>query len=90
MAANVGLSGKGQASPLTSDSGSFWFFSPGNLELNLKVVDGRAVNGRFWVFYGALSDVAYTITVTDMQTGDQKTYVNSQGTLASVADTSAF
>lgn len=56
----------------------------------IKVVDGRAFNGYFWVFYGALSDVEYTITVTDMTTGVAKTYSNPQGRLASVADTSAF
>lgn len=50
----------------------------------------RAVNSHFWVFYGALSDVEYTITVTDMLTGAMKTYFNPQGRLASVADTSAF
>jgi photosystem II stability/assembly factor-like uncharacterized protein len=82
--------GPGQTVPFSSDSGSFWFFSPGNLELNVKVVDGRAFNGFFWVFYGALSDVQYTITVTDTQTGAQRTYLNPQGRLASVADTSAF
>ncbi|MEP6767207.1 MAG: hypothetical protein ABJC61_00960 [Acidobacteriota bacterium] len=90
VAVNVGTSGAGQAAPLASDSGSFWFFSQGNLELNLKVVDGRAVNGRFWVFFGALSDVQYTITVTDTETGLQRVYTNPQGRLASVADTSAF
>ncbi|MFN2633238.1 MAG: WD40/YVTN/BNR-like repeat-containing protein [Thermoanaerobaculia bacterium] len=90
VAANVGTSGAGRAAPLASDSGSFWFFSAGNLELNLKVVDGRAVNGRFWVFFGALSDVQYTITVTDTETGQQRVYTNPQGRLASVADTSAF
>ncbi len=90
VAANVGTSGAGRAAPIASDSGSFWFFSAGNLELNLKVVDGRAVNGRFWVFFGALSDVQYTITVTDTETGLQRIYANPQGRLASVADTSAF
>ena len=90
VAVNVGTSGAGQAAPLASDSGSFWFFSAGNLELNLKVVDGRAVNGRFWVFFGALSDVQYTITVTDTETGLQRIYNNPQGRPASVADTSAF
>jgi hypothetical protein len=27
----------------------------------VKVLDGRAINDRFWVFYGALSDVEYTV-----------------------------
>ena len=56
----------------------------------MKVLDGRAFNNKFWVFYGALSNVEYTVTVTDTQTGAVKTYFNSQGNLASVADTAAF
>jgi hypothetical protein len=42
------------------------------------------------VFYGALSDVAYTITVTDTATGTVRTYDNPAGQLASRADTAAF
>jgi Bacterial pre-peptidase C-terminal domain len=79
-----------QAVPLTGDTGYFWFFSANNVEIVLKAVDGRAFNGFFWVFYGALSDVQYTITVTDTVTGAVKTYANAQGNLASVADTAAF
>ncbi|HET9228819.1 MAG TPA: hypothetical protein VFR31_19220 [Thermoanaerobaculia bacterium] len=56
----------------------------------LKVLDGTAVNGKHWVFYGALSSVEYTITVTDTQTGVQKTYRNPSGNMASMADTGAF
>ena len=56
----------------------------------IKVLDGTALNGRHWVFYGALSSVEYTITVTDTQTGVQKIYRNPSGRLASVADTGAF
>ncbi len=48
------------------------------------------LNGHFWVFYGALSNVQYTITILDTQTGTTKTYTNPQGTQASHADTSAF
>jgi hypothetical protein len=82
--------GNGQAVSLTGDTGYFWFFTSNNVELVIKVVDGRAVNNYFWVFYGALSNVQYTITVTDTLTGRQKTYVNPQNQLASVADTAAF
>ena len=82
--------GSAQAVPLTSDTGYFWFFSANNVELVIKAVDGRSFNGFFWVFYGALSDVHYTITVTDSLTGTVKTYANPQGQLASVADVSAF
>ena len=82
--------GLGTAVPLTGDTGCFWFFSPGNVELVVKVLDGSGVNGHFWVFYGALSNVHYRITVTDTQTGLVKTYDNPSGNLASVADTRAF
>ncbi|MBW8877812.1 MAG: hypothetical protein JF614_22825 [Acidobacteria bacterium] len=85
-----GLAGQATAVPLTSDTGAFWFFNDSNLELMVKVLDGRAVNGRFWVFFGALSDVDYTITVTRPETGEVKTYHNPKGTLASRADTQAF
>jgi photosystem II stability/assembly factor-like uncharacterized protein len=81
-----------QAYPVvvTANSAGFWFFSPDNVELVIKVLDGTQVNGKWWVFYGALSNVEYTITVTDTQTGAVKTYFNPQGNLASIADTEAF
>ncbi len=85
-----GRSGHGAAIPITTDTGYFWFFDSTNVELMVKVLDGRGVNGKFWVFYGALSNVQYTITVTDTQTGTARKYDNASGTLASVADTSAF
>ncbi len=85
-----GDTGVGRRGDLTDDTGYFWFFNPENIELVLKVLDGRSITGAWWVFYGALSNVEYTIRVTDMQTGAVKTYFNPQGNLASVADTNAF
>jgi ELWxxDGT repeat protein len=85
-----GNSGAGQAVALTGDTGTFWFFSPDNVEVIVKVLDGRALNGSFWVFYGALSNVQYWLTITDTQTGVARRYLNPLGALASVGDTSAF
>ena len=85
-----GRSGSGMAVPVTGDTGYLWFFSEENVELIVKVLDGRSVNGHYWVFYGALSNVQYSITVTDTETGAIKTYENPSGSLASRADTSAF
>ena len=82
--------GSGHAVPLTGDTGYFWFFDPANVELTIKVLDGTGLNGHHWVFYGALSSVEYTVTVTDTRTGQVKRYVNPSGTFASVGDTSAF
>lgn len=85
-----GNTGVGTAVPLTSDTGYFWFFGSSNVELVVKVLDGRPLNGEFWVFYGALSSVEYEMTVTDTVTGNIKTYRNPSGRFASVGDTSAF
>jgi hypothetical protein len=82
--------GPGHARPLTDETGAFWFFGPDNLELAVKVLDGRAVNGRFWVFYASLTDVEFALTVTDTETGNVRTYVNPAGRLASLADTAAL
>jgi hypothetical protein len=85
-----GGSGSGTAREFNADTGIFWFFEPSNLELMIKVLDGTGINGKFWVFYGALSDVAYSLTVTDTTTGVSKTYVNEAGAFASLGDTAAF
>lgn len=80
----TGGAGTATAVHLTGDTGYFWFFSSNNVELVVKVVDGRAFNDRYWVFYGAMSDVEYTVTVTDSVTGRVRSYFNPSGTLASV------
>lgn len=85
-----GTQGAGQAVPLTSDTGYFWFFSPANVEVAIKVLDGRGLNGHFWVFYGALTNVEYEIIVTDTQTGRSVTYRNPAGQFGSRGDTSAL
>ena len=82
--------GTGKVVPSSDQTGMVWFFDASNIELIVKVLDGRPVNGAFWVFYGGLSDVEYWITVTDSQTGRSRTYYNEQGNLCGKADTSAF
>ena len=85
-----GVAAPGNAVVITPNSSGFWFFSPDNVDLVVKVLDGRDVNGHVWVFYGSLTNVEFTLTITDTQTGSVKSYVNPQGQLASVADTAAF
>ena len=87
---NNGQTGPGTAIKLTSDSGYFFFFNAANIELVIKVLDGRSVNGYFWVMYGALSDVEYNIMIRDMYTGASKDYYNPAHNLASVSDVTAF
>jgi hypothetical protein len=85
-----GRTGTGRGATLTEDTGYFWFFRPENVEVVLKVLDGRAKNGHWWVFYGALSNVEYTLSLEDTQAGTAKTYFNPLRTFASAGDTKAF
>lgn len=76
--------------PGTDNTGLVWFFDPGNIELILKIVDGRTANGHFWVYYGGISDLEYWITITDTRTGLQQIYHNEPGEICGGADDRAF
>lgn len=84
----------GRAAPYNDINGFFTF--PGltqdtaNLEVFVKVLDGRTNNGHFWVFYGGLTDFAYTLTVFETSTGLVKTYIKPGLEYVGGADTSAF
>jgi hypothetical protein len=83
----------GTAVPIVDreDTGLFWFFSPANVELTVKVLDGCNVNGRYWVFVASGSTVEYEITVTDTQYDETRTYGNALGQTPSlIPDTGAF
>jgi hypothetical protein len=86
----VGNSGIARATSESDLSGGFWFFHPQVSELVVKVLDGRTTNGNFWVFYGSLSNVEFTIRVEDTETGEVREYFNPSGTFASVGDPDAF
>lgn len=84
-------SGSGRVSDVrTAKTGVFYFFDPENLEITVKALDGRGHNGRFWIFYGSLTNVEFELTVTDTTTGLTKVYENPSGNFASVGDTTAF
>jgi len=68
-------------------SGHFWFFRPDNLELAVKILDGRPINGHFWIFWGGLSDVGYTLRVTDTESGESHDFENPPLTLCGGAVT---
>jgi len=86
-----GTTGPGHQIPLTADTGAFWFFQSANLEMLLKVLNGCAVNGHFWVFAAGLTNVQVVITMTDTSAGETQTYTNPQGIpFAPIQDTGAF
>ncbi len=88
----VGQSGSGQGIELTDDTGTFWFFSPDNVELVIKVLDGCFDPfNTFWVFAGGLTDVGVEISVTDTLTNEIRTYSNALGSaFVPIQDLDAF
>lgn len=89
-----GITGTGRAVPLTTDTGYFWFFDPASAEVMVKVINGCAVNQRFWVFAGGLTNVEVTLRVESHIPGQRvqvKTFVNPQGTpFRPIQSTDAF
>ncbi|MDE2924649.1 MAG: endonuclease/exonuclease/phosphatase family protein [Acidobacteriota bacterium] len=86
-----GRTGRGMAEKLTAESGYFWFFEPANIEMVIKVLDGCAIDGHFWVFGAGLTDVEVTTTVRDRRNGARKTWVNPLGRLFEpIRDTETF
>ncbi|MEM8932166.1 MAG: hypothetical protein AAGE94_13380 [Acidobacteriota bacterium] len=57
----------------------FWFFDPTNIEMLTKVLDGCALNDHFWVFSAATTNLGYTLTVVDTETGRRASYTNAPG-----------
>jgi CSLREA domain-containing protein len=86
-----GAGGPATAAPLTDDTGNFWFFSPQNLEVTVKVLDGCELNDRFWVFTSGLTDRGVELRVEDLFTGETWTHSHPAGTTyAPRLDTSAL
>jgi hypothetical protein len=88
-----GQQGTASAVKLSEESGYFWFFDSANVEVTLKVLDGRLVNGHFWVFLASMTDVEVTTTVTSCPPAPilppciQRTYVQSAGHNRNFIDT---
>jgi hypothetical protein len=90
----TGRKGNGLAIP---NSDVFGYFSipditqnPQNPEVFVKILDGRAVNGSFWVFYSGLTDLEYTVTVQELDTGRVRSYVKPAGSACGGFDVTAF
>ncbi|HEY6140993.1 MAG TPA: hypothetical protein VI670_24825 [Thermoanaerobaculia bacterium] len=86
-----GQTGNGTATPITSDTGYFTFFSATNVEVVVKVLDACGLNQRYWVFAGGLTDVNVTLTVKDTKSGTTRTYTNPLGVaFQPIQDTNAL
>jgi len=72
------------------DTALFGFSSAQAVEVVVRVQDTRPFANRFDIYYGGMTDVGYTVTVTDTQTGTTRQYVNNVGTVGGGVDRNSF
>ncbi len=80
-------SGRGVGKKLSDLTAAFSFTDPANLEVVVKTLD---FGDHVLVLYGTLSNLAYTLRVTETTTGRVKTYVNAAGNYCGGLDSNAF
>lgn len=86
-----GAPGVARVASRTREAGTFTFFSPDNLELIVKVLNGCEVNDRYWVFAAAATTLEYSFTVTDTVFDQVKRYAKPLGPPApAVTDLDGF
>jgi choice-of-anchor B domain-containing protein len=73
-----GSSGTAKGRALSGVTGSFAFTDPSNVELLVKVLS--AEGGRTLLIWGALTNLEYTLELTDTKTGEVRTFHNPAGT----------
>ena len=66
---------------------AFAFTDPANLEVLVKTLD---FGDRVLVLYGTLSNLEYTLRITEISTGTVKTYRNAAGNYCGGLDNNAF
>jgi photosystem II stability/assembly factor-like uncharacterized protein len=85
-----GEEGAAVADRLGPRAGWFRFQRPGEPELFVEVHDGRDANGHWWVSFGSLSDLGFTLRVRDVESGESLAYEVGPGERPSHVDRTAF
>ena len=62
----------------------------GNPELIVKMVDATGIGQNYWVFYGTMTDLEFTLSVQENATGVVKTYSKDGANPSGQFDTSGF
>ncbi|HVR10556.1 MAG TPA: hypothetical protein VMW75_21100, partial [Thermoanaerobaculia bacterium] len=86
---------------VADESGYFWFVNAGTIEVSVKILDGTAINGHYWVFIASSTTLPFNLTVADTFGGcspapgspnpcPSKTYSSPQGTNQNFIDLGTF
>ncbi|MGZ5441082.1 MAG: NF038122 family metalloprotease [Thermoanaerobaculia bacterium] len=84
------LAGRLLESAQNPDTGLFGFSAPTAVEVVVRIQDTRPFAQRFDIYYGGMTDVAYTVTVTDTETGVARQYHNAAGKVGGGVDRVSF
>lgn len=60
------------------------------MEVVVRIQDTRPFAPRFDIYYGGMTDVAYTVTVIDSTTGVGRQYTNAAGHVGGGVDRTSF
>jgi hypothetical protein len=82
-----GTSGTASGKQFSNEVGTFFFTDPANVELMTKLIE---FPDRIAFFWGALSNLPYSIAVTDTESGTRKVYQSTAGKLCGGLDNQAF
>lgn len=72
------------------DTATFGFGNAQAVEVVVRIVDARPFAPRYDIYYGGLTDVEYTVNVTDVVTGKTMKYRNPPGTVGGGVDRASF
>jgi|SRR5215213_5735992 len=89
------LHGEAYGVPLSDDAGYLWFFEGKNPEILIKILDGRLVNGHWWVFISSNTNLEFKVYVGQRIESDppffgEKVYVSPAGANKNFIDTTSF
>ena len=65
-----------QAIGATGQSAVYWFTAANQADVFVNLIDGTIPggNGKYWVYFGSLTNQPYTVEVVDSVTGTPKSY----------------
>jgi hypothetical protein len=75
---------------LGDDLGYFYFTRDFYVDVFLRILDGSFVNAHWWLFAAPVTNVEYTLTVLDTETGETASYHSPQGALTTHIDITSF
>ncbi|HSF41857.1 MAG TPA: hypothetical protein VLT87_18795 [Thermoanaerobaculia bacterium] len=89
------LRGEAYGVPLSDDAGYLWFFEGKNPEILVKILDGRPVNGHWWVFISSNTNLEFNVHVGQRNQSNplfyqERVYVSPAGANKNFIDTESF